>query len=166
MSKPCTFCEHPDRVELETALLRREITQTEAADRLKVSQAAVGYHISNHLPEAVRLAISEEKDLAAGLNVAEQLMEINKASREILAEAREGGDPKLALQAIDRVERQLRLQAERLGDITSGVTVNVINNPQYLQFRGLVLKILADYPEARARLVKELKEGSQNESVD
>ncbi len=160
MARPCQFCESTNRERLETALLRREITQKAAAEELGVSPQTVSRHINKHIPEAVRLAISQGKATAAGLNVTEQLIEINQASRAILAEAREGNDPSLALKAIDRVEKQLRLQSELLGDITGGMTVNIINSPQYLQFRGLVLKILSDYPEAKARLIKELKDGN------
>lgn len=160
MARPCQFCESPNRQRLETALLRREITQKEAAKELGITPPAVSRHINKHIPEAVRLAISQGKATTAGANVAEQLVEINQKSREILDKALEANDPLLALKAIAEVRQQLRLQAEILGDISGGVTVNVINSPQYLQFRGLVLKVLADYPEAKTRLIKELKDGS------
>lgn len=157
MPRPCRLCNHPDREALETALLRRERTQEDVAKVLGVSDRAVGQHLQKHVPEAVRLAISQAKDTQAGLNVAQQLMEINRASRKILEEALGAGDPNLALRAIDRVEKQLELQAKLLGDIQTGVTVNVNQAPAYVEFRALVLNILDGYPEVKAKLVERLK---------
>lgn len=157
MAKPCRLCKHPDREALETALLRQERTRGDVAKVLGVTRQAVDQHINKHVPEAVRLAISQAKDTQAGLNVAQQLMEINQASRKILEAALVAKDPNLALKAIDRVEKQLELQAKLLGDIETGVTVNVNQAPAYVEFRALVLNILDGYPEVKAKLVERLK---------
>lgn len=163
MAKPCRLCSHPDREALETSLLRRERTQEDVAKVLGVSDRAVGQHLQKHVPEAVRLAISQAKATQAGLNVAQQLIEINQASRRILEEAVAAGDPSLALRAIDRVEKQLELQAKLLGDIQTGVTVNVNQAPAYVEFRSLVLNVLDRHPAAKAELVERLK--SENSTL-
>lgn len=157
MPLACRFCESSDREALETALLRREQTQAEVAKALGVTRRAVGHHLKKHVPEAVRLAISSGKATQAGINVTHQLIEINQASRKILEEALEAKDASLALRAIDRVEKQLELQAKLLGDIETGVTVNVNQAPAYMEFRALVLNILDGYPEVKAKLVERLK---------
>ncbi len=163
MPLACRFCESSDREALETALLRREKTQEEAAKLLGVTRRAVGHHLKKHIPEAVRLAISSGKATQAGLNVAQQLLEINQASRAILTAALGAGDPGLALRAIDRVEKQLELQAKLLGDIQTGVTVNVNQAPAFVEFRSLVLSVLDQYPETKAKVVERLK--SENSTL-
>lgn len=166
MARPCRLCEHPDREELETALLRRERTQEDVAGILGTTKQAISLHVRNHVPEAVRLAISQGKATQAGLNVTRQLIEINQASREILEGARKAEDPGLALRAIDRVEKQLRLQAEILGDIQAGVTVNVNQAPAFLEFRALVLNVLDEYPEVKTRLLEKLKRANADRGHD
>ena len=157
MARPCRLCEHKDREALETALLRRERTQEEVAKALGVTRRAIGQHLQKHVPRDTSLAISQGKATQAGLNVAQQLLEINQASRKILEEALGGGDPGLALRAIDRVEKQLELQAKLLGDIETGVTVNVNQAPAFVEFRSLVLNVLDQHPAAKAELVERLK---------
>jgi len=68
------------------------------------------------------------KKIANGkLNTISQLFMINKETLEILEEAKVAGDLKTALKAIERVEKQLELQAKLLGDIKDAPTTIVIN---------------------------------------
>lgn len=158
MAKPCKFCEHPDRQMLETALLRREKTQQNVADLLGVTKPAVSDHARKHIPAAIRMAISQGKATQAGLNVMCQLIEINQEAWRILEEARGADDQLMALRAIERVEKQLELQAKLLGQIQAGVTVNVNQAPVYVEFRTMILNLLNKYPEVKANIVQRLKD--------
>lgn len=157
MAKPCMFCTHSDRQALEGALLRHEITQQQAADILGVNRSSVSRHMRTHVQKAVAEAISQDQELADGLNVTKQLIEINKAAREILSEARAKGDNYMALAAIARVEKQLELQAKLLGDIATGINIQIIQSPQFTEFKALILGILDTYPEVKALVVESLR---------
>lgn len=157
MPKPCKFCNHNDRQSLEEALLNQDITQQKVASILGVNRSSVSRHMRNHVRKAVAEAISQDKELEDGLNVTSQLIEINRAAREILSEARAKGDNYLALGAIARVEKQLELQAKLLGDIATGINIQIIQSPQFVEFKALILGILDTYPEVKTLVVDTLR---------
>lgn len=81
--------------------------------------------------DALRDAISASTELQnmkaeTHLNVIQQLSEINRDTRAILKEAKAARDHKTALLAIQRVEKQLELQARLLGDIDDSPKVVAI----------------------------------------
>lgn len=157
LAKQCSFCIYHDRESLERAALNKEITQQEIADILGVNRSNVSRHMREHVKKAVAEAIFHDKELEDGLNVTKQLIEINQAAREILSEARKKKDNYLALSAIARVEKQLELQAKLLGDIATGVNI-IIQSPQFIEFKALVLGILEGYPDVKAQVVESLRE--------
>lgn len=124
--KNCKFCRSPDREKLERALIRDEISQVEVARILSIDQSNVSRHIDNHVKKQVREAVKQDQSLAEGLNVTEQLRDINKEARTILDKAKKSGDHKLALRAIEVVLKQLEMQAKLLGDIKTGLGINVM----------------------------------------
>ena len=81
--------------------------------------------------DALRDAISastelQNKKAETHLNVIQQLSEINRDTRAILKSAKAARDPKIALLAIQRVEKQLELQARLLGGISDAPKVVAI----------------------------------------
>jgi hypothetical protein len=81
--------------------------------------------------DALRDAISastelQNKKAETHLNVIQQLSEINRDTRAILKAAKAARDHKIALLAIQRVEKQLELQARLLGDISDAPKVVAI----------------------------------------
>ena len=157
MPKPCRFCNHADRQSLEKGILQQTITQQGVADILGVNRSSVSRHMRDHVQKAVAEAISQDKELEDGLNVTRQLIEINQAAREILSEARAKGDNYMALAAIARVEKQLELQAKLLGDIATGINIQIIQSPQFVEFKTLILDILNDYPDVKTQVVDSLR---------
>jgi hypothetical protein len=81
--------------------------------------------------DALRDAISASTELQnmkaeTHLNVIQQLTDINRDTRDILKAAKAARNPKMALLAIQRVEKQLELQAKLLGDIDDSPKVVAI----------------------------------------
>jgi len=83
------------------------------------------------------------------LDVLQQLKTINAAALTVLRDARTAGDGDLALKAIDRIHRQVELQAKLLGDLDERPVVNVLVTPEWQQLRGQLVAALAPFPEAR-----------------
>jgi hypothetical protein len=154
MARPCTFCKSEKRAELEQALLSGEITQAEAAKILKRNQAQISRHMRSHLPAHLKPVVAEP----LGLNIISQLVDMNRQTREILAEAREDGDNRLALRAIERAESQLELQAKLLGKIDSSPKINIVLSSEWQRLRAIILSVLEPYPEARKALSAALLE--------
>jgi hypothetical protein len=69
---------------------------------------------------------AQKREIAAGSDLLDRLLELNKISRAILADAYKAGERGVALQAITRLEKQLELEARLLGEIKEN-QVNVVN---------------------------------------
>ncbi len=151
MPRTCTICTHPERDAIDKALAVANNLR-EMSAKFRVSEDALSRHKAAHVP--LLLAKAEEtrqvehaKDVVAhALDVVEQLKIINRSTLAILEEARTARDHDLALRAIDRVQRQIELQARLLGDLEpeGSVTINV--NAELVQ---VLLAALAPFPEAR-----------------
>jgi len=126
-------------------------------------QAIYRHRDGGHLSE--RLVTAQvEGDARQALDVVGQLKAINQASLAVLKQARERGDGELALKAVDRVQKQIELQAKLLGELDERPQVNVLLAPEWLQARAVLLQALEGYPAARVAVAACLValEGSRN----
>jgi len=174
MARRCTICHHPDRAEIERALVQSEPFRDVAA-RFGTSPSALHRHKTSHLAAhlakayetglvtpAAELAREAEahkaRDLGQAIDVAVQLRAINAACLEILQKSRSDGKHSISLGAVDRIHRQLELQAKLLGDLQDGggPTVNVLIAPEWQTLRVTVLQALQRFPDARAAVAEVL----------
>lgn len=107
--------------------------------------------------EVVTAAVRER------LDTLQQLRDINKDTLDILKEAKGDTDkgirsnPGLALAAIQRIEKQLELQAKLLGDLPSQPSVNIaVIDGQFLAFRNIIMEVTC--PDCRARITERLQQ--------
>jgi len=147
MPRACTICRHEERAAIEAALVAGEAMRN-IAERFAVSTTAVHRHKGEHVPAALVRAAGVA-DVAQALDVMAQLKAINAAALAILRDARASEDGALALKAIDRIQRQIELQAKLLGDLDDRPTINVLVMPEWVALRAALLHALAPYPEAR-----------------
>ncbi len=154
MPRTCTVCSHQDREAIDTALVAGQSAEKTSA-LFRVSPDAVQRHRAEHLP-AVLLKAEDEAAATHALDVVKQLRTINGVSMEILTAARTSKDPDTALKAIDRIQRQIELQAKLLGQLDERPQVNVLVAPEWLKVRGTLLAALAPYPEARVAVAGQL----------
>lgn len=147
MPRTCTVCQHPERTAIDRALVGGKACR-EIAALYRVSPDAVERHAAKHLPQTLIEARKAADDEHA-LDVVKQLRAINGASLRILHEAQQGQDPQTALKAIDRIQRQIELQAKLLGQLDERPQVNILMAPEWLQVRAVLLTALAPHHEAR-----------------
>ena len=76
--------------------------------------------------------------------------------RELRDKARNDGDIELALKAIDRALRCIEIYAKIKGIIQEQPQINIINNPEWVSLRTLIITTLDRYPEARKAVVDAL----------
>ena len=81
---------------------------------------------------------------------------LGQASLQVLRDARANGQGGLALAAVDRVQRQIDLQAKLLGELDERPVVNVLVSSEWLRVRAAVLAALAPHPAARATVAEAL----------
>jgi len=106
-------------------------------------------HKEAHIPAAIANAVRQE-GVEHALDIVQQLKAINGASLAVLRDARATGKDGLTLQAVDRVHKQIELQAKLLGELDERPQVNILMAPQWLQVRTILFEALQPYTEARA----------------
>src|SRR6266581_3561113 len=162
MPRTCTICSHPQRDAIDQAIV------TGMANRPIASQFQVGYkaverHAASHIKQAIKQS-QVAKEEAQTLDVVRQLVTINTVTLAILKEARDTKENNLALSAVDRVMKQLELQAKLLGDLDDAPTVNVWLPAPWAEIEAAILSSLTSYPEARvavASALMQLEEGGR-----
>ncbi|HEV2460371.1 MAG TPA: hypothetical protein VGS80_18605 [Ktedonobacterales bacterium] len=154
MPRVCTICSHPQRPAIDAALVASTPYRA-IARRFRVSKDAVARHGAEHIPAAISHA-QEAREEAQALDVVKQLKAINGVALEILNTARRQSDPDIALKAIDRIHRQIELQAKLLGDLDELPIVNVLLSPEWVTVRSALMAALALHAQARQDVVTAL----------
>ena len=127
-----------------------------------LSKDAVLRHHDDHLPEQLAKA-QEAEDVRQAIDHISQFKAINSVTLAILKEARDRHDHDTALRAIDRVQKQIELQAKLIGELDDRPQINVLVLPEWLAIRSALLAALAPYPEARAAAAKALTNGDASD---
>ena len=151
MPRVCSICVHPKRKEIDKALTERSASNRRIATRYAVTESAIRGHKSNHLKVRMLKAAErrEDADIRTAIDVVGQLRAINGASLTILKEARDARDGDLALKAIDRIQKQIELQAKLIGELQQEGTTNITISPEWVQIRTVILTALQPHPDAR-----------------
>jgi hypothetical protein len=98
----------------------------------------------------------EVKKVEHGIDVHKQLVATNAACWETLNKARTSGDGELVLRSVDRVLKQLELQAKLLGQLDERPQVSLLLAPEWVAVRTTLLNALAPHPAARADVARAL----------
>jgi len=98
----------------------------------------------------------EAEDVGHAIDVVKQLKAINAATLAVLSDARKAGDGDLALKAVDRVQRQIELQAKLLGELDDRPQIALVTAPEWLLVRAALLQVLQDHPAARVAVASRL----------
>ena len=156
MGRACSVCQHPRRGEIDKALVSGT-PYRDISGRFDVSKSAVERHRAEHVPEALEKAKVTE-DARQAIDVVRQLKTINQLCIEAVSNARLAGDSRTVLMAVDRIHRQIELQAKLLGDLDERTQVNVLlDHPQWIETRTVIVDTLQPYPEALRAVVDGLK---------
>ncbi len=149
MPRVCTICTNDQRQTIDRALLANDPLR-DIARRFRVSKDALQRHKAEHLSERIAKVAERnaEADVRTAIDVVQQLRVINNAALRVLKDARGASDGSLALQATDRILKQIELQAKLIDLISDGTTVNVVVSPEWTQLRTLIIGALRTHPEA------------------
>ena len=155
MPRKCTICDHPQRDEIDRALIETQ-NIAKIAERYGVNYHALFRH-KQHLPTELKKA-QEAQEVARATSLLEQITELRDRALRILEKAENAGKLKIALDGIKEARECLELLAKLQGELAQEGTINVTISPQWLEIRTIILKALEPYPEARIRLAEALKE--------
>lgn len=110
MPRVCSVCQHPERAEIDTALVSQPLRTI--ADHFHVSKSALIRHKS-HIAGALQAA-HEGQDLASAESILAALGDLRGRALAILKTAEGEGALRLALAALKECRAQLQTTAELL----------------------------------------------------
>jgi hypothetical protein len=160
--RTCTICEYPEREAIDRALVG-ETSNLSVASLYDVSEAAIRRHKANHLPAKLLMAEKAAQAVQAD-NLLEQLRDLQQSTLNILAEAEQAKQYRIALGAIREARGNLELLAKLLGELDDGPTVNVLISPEWLELRAVIVGALEPYSDARESVLRAI-EGASNGSA-
>lgn len=119
------------------------------------------------LAEAKERALEEIKEEAAdsmasrlqnAASFLDQLREVRNKAASFLDLAECAGDLRSAGMFLKELREQIRLWAELEGKLASQPQINVINNPEWVELRTLIIKAIEPYPEAKEAVIHAIRE--------
>jgi len=134
--------------------------QVHYSDHPQLTRGEIERHLTK-VPAAFRgenVIFAVRDEIGQALDVIQQLKAINVACLEVLKKARTAGDDVTLLRSVDRIHRQIELQARLLGEIEDAPRVNVLVLPEWHRLRVVVVEALRPFPEARAVVVQALRD--------
>jgi hypothetical protein len=156
MPRTCTICSHPDRAEIDRALLDTDSLR-DIAGRFDVSRSALDRHKADHLPEQLSKA-QEADEVTQADDLLGRLDELWKEAKEIEARAKKSDDLRTAIQGIGQLARIVEVMAKIRGEIDSRPVINVVISPEWIAIRSVLLTTLRPFPEACVALAPRLDE--------
>jgi hypothetical protein len=157
MPRACTVCGHPQRHEIEQAMLAREPFRA-IARRFGLSKDALLRHHDDHLPAAL-VEASRIREITRADDLVDRVIGLARETQAVLERAKAAGDDKLVLAAIATAGRQLELQVRLLGQLQETATVNIVLSGEWIGLKAQVVAALDPFPEARLAVAAALEGG-------
>lgn len=176
MPRSCSVCSSPDRAQIDRQLVAG-VPYRNIAERSGMSLGALFRHRGEHLTEQLAAAAEQRqaaepepapappaeppeqtrRQVAAEvLDIVGQLKAINGSALEVLQSARRAGDGRLVLLAVDRVQKQIELQARLIGQIDERPTINIWLSAEWQVIEQALLDTLSRHPQARYEVSERL----------
>jgi hypothetical protein len=156
--RACSVCTHPDAVEINEALVIAGASNRGVASRYGLSQAAVDRH-KKHIPQLLVKA-SQALEIVTADDLLDKVRDLTRRTEGLLDRAEDEGDLNTAFRGVAQLRSNLELLGRLLGELQEGTTINIIQNPQWLQLRAVIVGALEPHPEAKSAVVKALEGAS------
>jgi hypothetical protein len=130
MPRSCSVCGHPQRVEIDQALVG-DASNRSLASLYDVSEAAVRRHKANHLPTKLAKA-HEAEEIAQADDLLAEVRALQRRTLTILEAAEESQQHRTALAAVREARSNLEMLAKLVGQLQSNqlaqqnVQINVV----------------------------------------
>ena len=114
VGRKCSVCNHPDRNEIDKALVTRSTSYRNISERFGVSVGALSRHKANHLPRLVEAAKASEaaQAVTSGAALIDELDSLLNRALAILEAAEGSGQLRVALQAIREARETIKACAD------------------------------------------------------
>ena len=158
MGRTCTVCSHKDVDEINRLLLSGTSFR-DIAGQFDLSKTALARHKESHIPEL----LSKSSDLKAevesiqGNQTLVEVRELKVKALDILGKAERAGDLKTALLGIREARSCLELCLKAEGQIKDGPQITIINNPEWVELRTVIIGALEPFPDARQAVIDAIR---------
>jgi hypothetical protein len=157
MARTCTICEDPRRDEFDRhAILGDPIAKI--AQEFALSYDALYRHVKadHHIRDVTTIPTTSE--LATSGDILREITEHHKEAVRLKDLAEDNGDLKTAMLGLDKALKCLELVAKIQGQIQEqSISIyqqNVlINNPEWIELRTMIISALEPYPEAKEAVI-------------
>lgn len=160
MPGKCSICYHPEREEIEKALLSGASFR-ETGKRFNVSWQSVGRHQRDGHITSTLIQSKRATEIAQGDNLLSEISNLKKRGLKLLSQAEEVKDIRGACAALKECRGIFELLGKMSGELQAGRTVNntqnVFNAPVFLEFQNTIMKALEPYPDARIAVAQALE---------
>jgi hypothetical protein len=150
---------HPHRNIIITRLASGEEYSDIVRDFPDLTWDDLDYYKQNKLHEI----ISKSKDLRSevesvqGSNTLAEVRDLKARALEILGEAQSAGDLKTALLGIREARGCLELCMKAEGQLKDGPQITIINNPEWVDLRTVIITALDEFPQAKEAVVHAIR---------
>lgn len=155
MPRHCSVCDHPQRDNIDSLLLKGDSFRN-IAEQFSISLGALHRHKSDHIDENLARA-KEAQEAAQADSLLDQVRDLQMKALNILSKAEANKDYRAATGAIREARGCLELLAKLLGELNERPQINILIAPEWLSLRTVILEALEPYPDARTSVGKALE---------
>ncbi len=155
MPRTCTICGHDERHQIDVALVRRDAYR-HIARRFDVSTRSLQRHAKEHIP-GLLVKAREAEEIAEATDLLADITRLRDSAFDLLDRAERSFEWKAQVAAIREARENIRILAELQGRLATQGTTTIINSPEYLEVRALIVQALGPYPDARLAVVRALE---------
>ena len=160
MPRTCTVCAHPDREEVDAALVRGVTPYALESTYSDLTRESIQRHSVKHLPGSL-LKAREAEEIANADNLLDEIRDLQRKTYGILGKAEAAEDLKTALSAIREARGNLELLAKLAQLIDERPQINLNVSPEWLELRAVIVGALGPHPAAHRAVLSAL-EGAGN----
>lgn len=166
MPRTCTVCSHPQRPEIDRALVAGESFRN-IAERFGTSPTALTRHKKEHVPGHVAKA-QEARQVADADDLLQQLRALRNKAISILQKAEQAGDYRTALAGIREARGCIETLMEVEGELDRRGVTNIAISADWVEIRTVILAALLPYPDAAQAVAGKLQviEGRAGHAAD
>jgi len=130
-----------------------------------IGRDALYRHRERHLPKAMTKA-QALKEQGAADDLVERVEKIFTQAQDLMEKASKDGRYAPAVSALREARSCLELIGKLVGELKTGIEVNLWYSPSWVELRGTIFEVLQDYPQARFALAEKLAERSPDDDQD
>ena len=155
----CLICNHPKNRAIDITLVKGQMKLRDIAKRFDLRDHTALQRHKKCIARRISVAL-EKREEKAGNRLINELERLGKICNEVIDAARKDDNNDLILRAVARLEKQLELWAKAAGEINEGVSVNVniLQDPRWVSLKAVIMDVVDEYPEVKAKLVKGISE--------